>query len=111
MRSPATSFIQLVPMSITSIMIHEDQIVKSNGQNVLTMDTNSEQYMPEAPAQDNLQCKGPAHKWCDGNDHPHNVLPQVHSFPVSMIEVCGLLSHETAANETSETHLSPHAPC
>ena len=36
------------------------------------MDTNSEQYMPEVPAQGNQQCKGSAHKWCDSNDHPHN---------------------------------------
>lgn len=78
---------------------------------MLTVDTNSEQYMPEVPAQGNWQCKGPAHKWCDGNGHLHNVQPQVLSSPVSMIEVCGLLSHETAADRTFGTHLSPHAPC
>lgn len=75
------------------------------------MDTSFEQYMPEVPARGNQQYKGPAHKWSDGNDHLHNVLPQVLSSPVSMIEVCGLLSHETTADGTHGTHQSPHAPC
>jgi hypothetical protein len=96
--------------------IYEDQmeIIKFNGQiisNLLTVDTNSELYTLEVPAQGNQQCKGQAHKWCNGNDHPHSAQPRALSSPVSMIEVCGLLSHEIVADGTFGTHLSPHAPC
>ena len=78
---------------------------------MLTVDTNSERYTPEELAQGNRQCKAPAHKSCDGNDHRRNVLLRVLSSPVSVIEVCGLLSHEKAADETFGTHLSLRAPC